>query len=521
MHLSVLSALVVNRTNMKKEKHLFELIKSLDKNEKRYFKLTASLQSGEKNYLTLFDTIAKQEDYSEKLVKNELQDRAFIKHLPFKKNHLYRLLLKSLRNYHHQISINSFLQDALRNVEILYSKGLYDHCKNVIKKSKVLALQYEKFLSVIDLNIWMRRIIQLTLDSKEIKEQLAAIHDEDLKLVKIVENLNEYRRLSDEMYFVISARRGVRSNQELDEVKKVAAHQLMKGESAALCTEAKTHFNFIKGEIAYQLKDLKGNYRHRYRILEIIEAEPELINENVLRYINSLHNFCIACKALHKKDEIFDTLKKIRELPQKFPGKFSEELKSKTLMRVFNFELDYYLETAEVPPHVADVERSIEQMNLKIDPLQRKILFYKLALIYFNAGHYPKAVTWLNKIINDNKLDVSADIDCYSRILNIITQYEMGNTDLMEYLIKSTQRFLQKLNRFYKFEKILLHFVSKKLLRASDKKQELQYFKDLKPELEKLVKDPFEGKAFNYFNFMLWIESKIQNKPFGELLRKG
>ena len=103
---------------MKPSTELHDLIKSLSKSEKRYFKLISSLQSGDKNYIRLFDYLEQQEVYDEEAVKKEFKKEIFIRHLPSEKNHLYSLILKSLRSFHADKSAASQLQEQLRNVPI-------------------------------------------------------------------------------------------------------------------------------------------------------------------------------------------------------------------------------------------------------------------------------------------------------------------------------------------------------------------------------------------------------------------
>ena len=41
-----------------------------------------------------------------------------------------------------------------------------------------------------------------------------------------------------------------------------------------------------------------------------------------------------------------------------------------------------------------------------------------------------------------------------------------------------------------------------------------------KKELEKIFKDPFEQGGIQDFDFISWLESKIENKSFGEIVRR-
>ena len=108
---------------MKPSNELFDLVKSLTKSEKRFFKLSSSLQTGDKNYLKIFDAIDKQDEYDENALKNLFKKETFIKHFPSEKNHLYKLILKSLRAYHADNSVSSQLKQEIKNIEILYNKA--------------------------------------------------------------------------------------------------------------------------------------------------------------------------------------------------------------------------------------------------------------------------------------------------------------------------------------------------------------------------------------------------------------
>src|ERR1043166_7381362 len=57
---------------MKRKEELFHLIHSLDKHEKRFFKLFASIEEGDHTYLKIFDLVAKQKEYDEDAVRQQL-----------------------------------------------------------------------------------------------------------------------------------------------------------------------------------------------------------------------------------------------------------------------------------------------------------------------------------------------------------------------------------------------------------------------------------------------------------------
>jgi hypothetical protein len=48
-----------------------------------------------------------------------------------------------------------------------------------------------------------------------------------------------------------------------------------------------------------------------------------------------------------------------------------------------------------------------------------------------------KALFWLNKVLNDNEPTLRQDIFTYARLFNLVVHYELGNFDLLEYIVRS------------------------------------------------------------------------------------
>ena len=187
---------------MKPSDELFKLIKSLTKSEKRFFKLSSSLQSGEKNYLKLFDAIEKQLEYDEEDIKNTFKKENFIKHLPSEKNHLYKLVLKSLRAYHADNSVVSQLQEDIKNVEILFKRALYREAGKVLSKSKKLAYAYERFYFLFELIKWEKQLLEEEYKAGNFRQDLDELITEEKDVLEKLRNLAEYRILYSKINYV-------------------------------------------------------------------------------------------------------------------------------------------------------------------------------------------------------------------------------------------------------------------------------------------------------------------------------
>ena len=180
---------------MKPSTELFNLINSLSKSEKRFFKLSSSLQTGEKNYLKLFNVIEKQSSYNEEAIKKTFAKEKFIQHLPSEKNHLYKLILKSLRGFHADNSISSILKQEIKNVEILYRKALYKECVKFIKRAKKIANDHEKFYYLFELISWEKLLIEEAFEQGEFNKDLDLLINEEMEVIEKLRNLAEYHMI--------------------------------------------------------------------------------------------------------------------------------------------------------------------------------------------------------------------------------------------------------------------------------------------------------------------------------------
>src|SRR5690554_6485258 len=125
---------------------LFELIKSLTKSEKRYFKIYASRHTiGEiNNGVKIFDFIDKQKTFDEAVLYEHFKGEAFLNQFSITKNRLYEQIINALDAFHTKNNLDAQLYKMLHSVNILYSKGHYDHATKELIKTKRLAKKHNK-----------------------------------------------------------------------------------------------------------------------------------------------------------------------------------------------------------------------------------------------------------------------------------------------------------------------------------------------------------------------------------------
>ena len=166
---------------------------------------------------------------------------------------------------------------------------------------------------------------------------------------------------------------------------------------------------------------------------------------------------------------------------------------------------------------VPHLEEMLKEYGLYLDTHRVLVFYYKIACLYFGSGDNEKAIDYLNRIINQ-KSDLRSDLQCYARLLHLIAHYELGNFDLLEYLIKSVYRYMSKMESLSKVEEEMFAFLRRSFhVGAHALKPE---FEKLLNKLKKYENNPLERRAFAYLDVISWLESKINNVNVQDVVRE-
>lgn len=500
---------------MKPSIELFKLVKSLTKSEKRFFKMTSSLQSGDKNYLKIFDVVEKQDEYDEEALKKEFKNETFIKHLPSEKNHLYKLILKSLRSFYSEQSISSVLKQEIKNVEILYNKALYKECEKFVGRAKILAEEYEKFYYWFELISWQKKLLEEAYEEGEFTTNLDALVEEEELVIAKLRNLAEYQVIYSKINLIFRSGGFTRNEQERKIVEDIADYHLIKGKNTAISTRASSMCYYIKGLCAATNRNYEDSFQFFNRTREILDKNPKIKEDSAQRYVMTLFHllrcYIDSCDFENAQKMIDD----LRSLSDK-KGFGSTDIMLKVFANSHNQELNLMHKMGEFTKSVTliqEIDKKILSIKDKISKEQELLFSYNKAYSYFGIGEYKKSLSYLIDVLNDNEQNLRQDIYSFSRLLNLIIHFELENYDYLEYVIKSTNRYLSKYDKDYKIEDVLIKNI-RKLAKASNSISQMEIFDNMKQEIGKLLESHHEQVLLEYFNITAWIESKINKTPF-------
>jgi tetratricopeptide (TPR) repeat protein len=506
---------------MKPSNELFDLIKSLTKSEKRFFKLQSSLQSGDKNYVRLFDLIDKMAEYDEELVKKTFKGEKFIKHLPSEKNHLYKLILKALRSYYGETSISSTLKQEIKNIEILYHKALFDECSKFLERAKKMAAKYEKFYYLFELIYWEKTLLEESFENGKFIDLNKLIQEERDVLEKL-SNLAAYHVLYSKINYVFRSGGYSRTEENVQIVEEIVNDPLIKGKNTALSKRAATICYYTQGFCNLAKGDSTTALEKFMKVRTILDEAPSLKSDLSKRYIRTLSNMIVCLTDMRRFDEAREIIQQMRGLAGQ-DGFDSPDIQTSIFKDTGLSELSIYHFTGQFTkaiPDLEDITRSLTEYEGKLHKEHELAFFYQFAYIQFGAGHYSKALSWLNKVLNDNETDLRQDMYSYARLFNLVIHYELGNFDLLEYTIKSTVRYLQKRMRDFPVEKLIIEQF-KKLIRTQSAAEKRTIFQNFRDQLKIEIRRPEDEVVLKYFDFNSWLDSKISGESFEELVQSS
>jgi tetratricopeptide (TPR) repeat protein len=261
-------------------------------------------------------------------------------------------------------------------------------------------------------------------------------------------------------------------------------------------------------------------YRYCQKWVDLFDAEPKMITIETAHYIKGLHNLMSAHFDLRNYQKFNETI-----------YKFEQFIETPVIQQNRNnlIQTFIYLNIARLNKHFMEgtfseglelvpyIEGKLEEYELYMDRHRILVFYYKIASLYFGSGDFDRSIDYLNKIINW-KVDLRTDLQCYARLLHLIAHYELGNFDLLEYLLKSVYRFMSKMQNLSTVEEKIFAFLRNSF--SLSPKQLKPQFENLLAQLKPLEKSRLESRAFMYLDIISWLESKINNQHVQNVIRQ-
>jgi tetratricopeptide (TPR) repeat protein len=246
-----------------------------------------------------------------------------------------------------------------------------------------------------------------------------------------------------------------------------------------------------------------------------------MIRLNPVFFLNGNQNLLEALFFIKRYDKFLDTLNNLISVTNQdwFPK--DDNVESLTFLYISSNKFNaHFMEGTfkQGLPLIPDTLEGLRKHKSRIDEHHVMVFYYKFASLYFGIGDYHKCIDFLEKIISNKSLQMREDLLCFSRILNLVAHYEAGLDYNLDSLIKSTYKFLIKMEDLHMVQKEMIKF----LKRLGDiYPQDIRAaFKELHTKLKVFENDPYEKRAFLYLDVLSWLESNIENKSVESIIRR-
>ena len=499
---------------------LFQLIKSLEKSEKRNLKLFVKRNSATESLksMQLFDALDKMADYDEKLLLKKVPS-VTKQQLSNTKALLQKQILSSLRVLKDFSNIDIQLREMLDHARILYNKGLYMQVLKVLDKLKEIARYHNQF-TYLQQALYFEKKIEALYITRSLQNRADELTAEANKVGEILRITNQLSNLNLQLYSWYIQHGHARNDEDLESIKEFFEENLP--------AKSELTDNFYERAYLYQSYawysfirlDFLMFYRYCQKWVDLFEANPHMIETETAMYTKAVHNLMSAHFDLLNHDKLAGTIQR-----------FKKFVKTKAVLQNDNNRIVayVYLYTAVLNLHFLEgtfnkglkmvpfLEKMLVEYGQYLDRHRVMIFYYKIACLYFGSGNNPKAIEYLNRIINQ-KDDLRTDLQCYSRLLHLIAHYELGNFELMEYLVKSVYRYMAKMENISKVEMEMLGFLRNAF--KFDAKTIKQEFEKLLIKLKKYQNKRLESRAFAYLDVISWLEAKIYDKNVQDVIRE-
>lgn len=474
-----------------KKDRLVDLLESLTGPEKTYIKKRAKAFRNDSSaqYLRLFDLMEKQNSYNEKKL---IAAFGSTEQLTRTKNYLYNFILNALEGY--QAAGNPVIKqkEVLSTVNILFDRGLYTQSKQVLLTGlEKPGFKYNYFLYLEALN-WRKKIALAELDTESLNETTK----EEIRVNKMVENLNQFETLYYRTFSVAVLAGDARTQANRDEINDIFSFDLLQSKNNALTIQAISYF--------HQIRSICLNFKGRSEDaltaaldrIEALEQHQDYLLIDPQNYINALTN-CIEATILLKKYDTSATL--IDRLKNFEVNNYHLSARKDTRAILNNLQLcilsGSYLHTEKLS---IDVKNLIQRYSRLIRTDEKTELQFLLVVLYMNQSNYKTALYWINVIINESEAGVRMDLQVNAKLMNVFIHLKLGHFELVDYLLRNTHNYLKKKKLLSETEKLILDFVKEEVQHTSNSLLENK-MRILKENLDQFTSTE---KGINAFRFL-------------------
>ncbi|WP_224483011.1 hypothetical protein [Robertkochia aurantiaca] len=499
---------------------LFILVKSLSKSEKRQFKLYVNRLgvNADAKFLALFNLLDKMSTYNEpEILKSGIVKKQQLSNL---KAHLYKQILVSLRLNPVNQNIRIQIREQLDFATILYHKGLYKQSLKILDKAKAQAIENQEKVIAYEI-VELEKVIETQYITRSISGRAdeLAVQAKDLSRQNVL--TSKLSNLSLQLYGIMLKFGYVKSDQEYRWITDYYLAHMPDFKMSDLGFRERLWLYKAQLWYSFLTQDFLSCYKYSAKWVQLFYDNEPMIYLNPVFFLKGNNYLLESLFFVRNRGGFKESLERLEATiaGKKFPVNDNLETLSFLYINSNKINLHFmegtFQEGLKLEPEIL---KGIKLHDNRLDEHHVMLFYYKLACLYFGTGDNRSCIRYLKMIIENKNLSMREDLMCFARILSLVAHYEAGMDYHLELQLKSTYKFLLKMNDLHEVQKEIIKFL--RGLGEIYPHEIRKEFKKLHKTLKRYENHPYEKRAFLYLDILSWLESKIENKPVGEIIRE-
>ncbi|NRA51595.1 MAG: hypothetical protein HRU12_20930, partial [Phaeodactylibacter sp.] len=389
-------------------------------------------------------------------------------------------------------------------------------CQDLLNKARKLAYKYEKFTVLIDMLGWEKQLAYARSDIDYLNNALDRIETEERHLQQQLSSISAYRNLFFRLLVSLRKDASLAGTEFRKRLENIVDTPLLKKAPEGDAHQAQIYYYRTLSIFQLATGDLQAFRQNSERLIELMESRPHFLKEDVSEYISALSNLIMSCGRVGDYEALEVYLEKLKQVK---PLSQDDELKIHRQYYQNMFSLciakgDFKAGMSALKTHLKEREHFDNAL------FENNTFYYYYFHISFGAEAYDEALSFLNDWLNLDTTVERQDLQGTARILNLIVHFELGNYVLLDSLIRSTYRYLKKRNQLHDVEREIISFI-RKATGSPSRRELITAYENLKHEFKQLQAAE-RAKSFfvRAFDVMAWLESKLEEKTYGEIIKR-
>lgn len=492
--------------------------------EKRYFKLHVSRNAaaGHTNQQELFDAIAAMERYDEKKIRKNFAAAAFMRSFPITKRRLYEAVLASLDAFHSESSIDEKLRRMLHHVELLHRRALYSDAAKVLQGARTLAGTHQKYALLLQIAEWERRMMERGNYSGVTTANLAERVDSVEGIASQWQEVDRLWQVKSEVFLLIYRSGQAAQGTDLSRLDSLQDEFVLQEGVALHSSRSRFLHHHVRSALAYAKNQLVQCEGHLAACAAVLRNEPHAFQEEPDLLLGVMGNLANVRMRMGQHQQALDGFRAFRLIPLQLATAPCPDLEMKLFVMGSSLELSVrsvqgdFLGAME---QLTGLEEGLARYGERASTMRRAELALHAAYACFGGGAYDMCLRWCNRLLNEKGIVEHTELHALGRMMNVMTLVELEKEELLNYLLRNTQRHLKQHGTPFAAEQLLLDHVAAHL-KTDQQQARSALWKSFAEQLHTVVDELHRAAVLDHIDLLCWAKAKAQGRAFHELVRE-